>query len=142
MKQLSKIQTIVLLVGGALMVVGAGMMVTGFVSVAPWVFLCGALLFAAMQLQQRYEGNNFVVRRLRRIMILADVFFVLAGLVMAESAFGFIRPWFLQHVENGSINYITYIYNKWVVLLLVAALLEVYTTHRISNELEKEAKKR
>jgi uncharacterized membrane protein SpoIIM required for sporulation len=31
---------------------------------------------------------------------------------------------------------------KWVVLLLVAAILEVYTTHRISHELEKEAKKR
>ena len=27
---------------------------------------------------------------------------------------------------------------KWVVMLLIAAILEVYTTHRISSELEKE----
>jgi hypothetical protein len=28
--------------------------------------------------------------------------------------------------------------NKWVAILLIAALIELYTTHRISHELAKE----
>ena len=34
--------------------------------------------------------------------------------------------------------YLTYVYNKWVVFLLIAAILELYTAHRISNELKKQ----
>ena len=51
---------------------------------------------------------------------------------MADSAYGFFRPMF-----DNITDYIEIVYNKWVVLLLVAALLEVYTTHRINNELSK-----
>ena len=43
------------------------------------------------------------------------------------------RNWFANYE-----TYITYFYNKWVVFLLIAALLELYTTHRISHELKKE----
>ena len=39
------------------------------------------------------------------------------------------------------ITYIEYVYNKWVVVLLIAALLQLYSMHRIGSELEKEAKK-
>lgn len=142
MRQLSRLQSLLFLIGGMLMVVGAGMYVFAMREVASWIFLVGALLFAAMQISQRYEGTDFVIRRLRRITILADVLFVLAGLLMVECAYGFVRPWFYAHVHNGSMAYLTYIYNKWVVVLLIAAILEVYTTHRISHELDKEAKKR
>ena len=142
MRQLSKLQSMLFLVGGMLMVVGAGMYVFAMRGVASWIFLAGALLFAAMQISQRYEGNDFVIRRLRRITIMADVLFVLAGVLMVECAYGFVRPWFYAHFHNGSMAYLTYIYNKWVVVLLIAAILEVYTTHRISHELDKEAKKR
>ena len=41
----------------------------------------------------------------------------------------------------SQIDYLQYIYNKWVVLLLIAALLQIYVTHRIDHELNKEAKK-
>ena len=140
MKQLSKWQSLLMLAGGMLMVAGAGMFVFGL-RWASWIMLIGAVLFAAMQWQQRYEGTDFVVRRLRRIMLMADVLFVLSGLLMVECAYGIVRPWFLNHVHNGSMTYITYIYNKWVVTLLVAAILEVYTTHRISHELDKAQKK-
>ena len=34
-------------------------------------------------------------------------------------------------------TYITYFYNKWVMLMLAGAILQIYSTHRISNELEK-----
>jgi len=37
--------------------------------------------------------------------------------------------------------YIEYVYNKWVIVLLVAAILQLYSMHRIGHELEKEAKK-
>ena len=37
--------------------------------------------------------------------------------------------------------YLQYVNNNWVVVLLVAAVLQLYTTYRISSELEKEAKK-
>ena len=43
-------------------------------------------------------------------------------------------------MDNGS-TYITFVVmtqGKWVVILLIAAILELYTTHRISHELDKE----
>ena len=130
MRKLNKVQTIVFLAGALLMVIGAGASLLAWKG-APYVFAVGALTFASMQLLQRYEGNNFVIRRLRRMMILSDVLFLLSALLMFASmgnVFG------LSHID-----YITYIYNKWVLTLLVAALLQLYATHRIDRELTKEA---
>ena len=131
MRQLNKWQNILLLIGGALMVVGAGMYVFGIRKPSSWIFLVGALAFASMQLQQVYEGKNFVIRRLRRMMILSDLLFLLSALLMFASmgnVFGL-----------SQIDYITYIYNKWVLTLLIAAVLQLYSTHRIDHELAKEA---
>ena len=86
-----------------------------------------------MQMYQRYEGNNFTIRRLRRMMVLSDVLFLVAALLM-----------FANKSNVLGLNYITYIeyvYNKWVIVLLIAALLQLYSMHRIGSELEKEAKK-
>ena len=130
MRQLNKIQTLIFLVGALLMVVGAGASVLAW-KLAPYVFAVGAIAFTSMQLLQRYEGTNFVIRRLRRMMILSDFLFLLSALLMFASmgnVFG------LSHID-----YITYIYNKWVLTLLVAALLQLYATHRIDRELTKEA---
>lgn len=138
MKQLNKIQSIVFLLGGALMVVGAGC--CAFLwrqQVFSFVFLVGAIMFSLMQCMQSYEGDDIVVRRLKRIMSIADLLFVVAGIVLVETANGFIRDIVAQDGGNGYINYYTYIYNKWVLLLLVAAFLELYTVHRISSELKK-----
>ena len=74
MKQLNKIENIIFLVGSVLMVVGSGAQL--FVQRwAPYVFAMGAIAFVLMQLKQRYEGRNVVIRRLRRMMITSDVFF-------------------------------------------------------------------
>lgn len=130
MRKLNKVQTIVFLAGALLMVIGAGASLLAWKG-APYVFAVGALAFASMQLLQRYEGNNFVIRRLRRMMILSDVLFLLSALLMFASmgnVFG------LSHID-----YITYIYNKWVLTLLIAAVLQLYSTHRIDHELAKEA---
>lgn len=141
MKQLSKIQSIILLVGATLMAVGACSFVVlrqgdvmNWANVMSWVYLVGALFFSAMQIQQKYEGNNFAIKRLRKIVFVSNVLFVLAGILMVDSVHQFLRPLFSSQYE-----YITYIYNKWVVLLMIAAILQLYTTHRISSELKKES---
>ena len=63
MKQLSKIQQIIYLIGATLMAAGAGMSVLGW-AVAPYLYCVGALCFASMQMLQRYEGTNFTIKRL------------------------------------------------------------------------------
>jgi hypothetical protein len=131
MKQLSKWEAYVMLVGGLLMVVGAGASVL-FCSWAPYVFAPGSLLFVAMQLRQRYEGRDFTIRRLRRIQIISDVLFLVAGLLMIANQSNFL--------PLDQLSYIKYVHNNWVVVLLVAAVLQLYTSHRITNELEKDTK--
>ena len=131
MKQLSKWEAYVMLVGGLLMVVGAGANVL-FCSWAPYVFAPGSLLFVAMQLRQRYEGRDFTIRRLRRIQIISNVLFLLAGLLMIANQSNFL--------PLDQLSYIKYVHNNWVVVLLVAAVLQLYTSHRITNELEKDTK--
>ena len=134
MKQLNKLQSTLFVIGGLLMVVGAGCYAFMFVqNVACWIYLVGAVLFAYMQVSQAYEGNNFTIKRLKRIMTMADLFFILSGMLMVDSAYGLLRDAFSNHV-----TYLNLIYNKWVLLLLVAAFLEMYTMHRISSELKKE----
>ena len=130
MRQLTKVQTIIYLVGGLLMVIGAGASLLAW-RLAPYVFAVGAICFASMQMLQRYEGQNFVIRRLRRILLLSDVLFLVAAVLMLANqgnVFGL-----------SYITYIQYVYNKWVVVLLIAAILQIYTIHRIGHELEKEA---
>ena len=130
MRQLNKTQTFIFLVGALVMVVGAGASVLAW-KFAPYIFAVGALAFTSMQFLQRYEGTNFVIRRLRRIMLLSDILFLLSALLMFASmgnVFG------MSHID-----YITYIYNKWVLTLLIAAILQLYSIHRIDKELAKEA---
>ena len=133
MKQLNNWQTAVLLLGGLLMVVGAGASLF-LASWAVWVFIPGAMMFASMQMLQRYEGNNFVIRRLRRMMLLSDGLFLAAAVLMFAGQSNFLGM--------GHLAYVKYVHNNWVVVLLVAAILQLYSGHRIANELEKEAKKR
>lgn len=131
MRQLSKWEGLLMLVGGLLMVVGAGANVL-FLSWAPYVFAPGVLLFVAMQLRQRYEGRDFTIRRLRRIQMISDVLFLVAGLLMMANQSNFLG--------FDQLSYIKYVHNNWVVVLLVAAILQLYTSHRIANELEKDTK--
>ena len=132
MKQLSRTQNVIFLLGALLMVVGAGTSLLGWAS-SPYVFAVGAVAFTSMQMLQRYEGSNFTIRRLRRIMLVSDFLFLLSALLMFANGGNFFG---LSHV-----TYMNYVYNKWVITLLVAAILQLYSTHRIDRELAKEAKK-
>lgn len=138
MKQLTRLQSILFALGGLLMVIGIGCFVFLWQQkIVCWVFLLGATLFAVMQMMQTYDGPNYVVRRLKRIQNFADFLFILAGILMCDTAYHFLLPLFKYGNEAGYYHYINYIYNKWVVVLLIAAVLEVYSTHRIAYELKK-----
>ena len=129
MRQLSKTENAIFLLGAVLMAIGAGSSVLMWKG-APYVFALGALGFASMQMLQRYEGKNVVIRRLRRMMLLSDILFLVSALLMFASQGNFLG---LSHI-----TYIEYVYNKWVITLLIAAILQLYSTHRIANELAKE----
>ena len=139
MRQQSNIQSAIFLIGGLLMVIGAGCYVFMWQQkVVCWFFAAGTLMFTLIQAMQLYEGNNFVIKRLKRIQAVADIFFVLSAILMIDSAYQFLLPLFGGRGGTGYMDYIQYVYNKWVLLLLIAALLEIYTTHRSGNELKKE----
>ena len=132
MREMTKVQNAIFLAGAVLMVVGSGAMTLGWLP-APYVYALGALGFASMQMLQRYEGSNFVVRRLRRIMLLSDVLFLVTAVLMFAGQGNPLRL--------DALTYAKYIHNNWVVTLLIAAIMQLYTSHRIGQELEKEAKK-
>lgn len=133
-KQLTKLQSALFMLGGIIMVVGMGFYVLLLVREwAAWLFLVGALVFATMQCMQVYMGADHTLRRLKSIQNLADLFFVLAGVLMIDTANHFLRPMF-----SNTETYLQIVYNKWLILLLIAVVLEVYTTHRITYLLKKE----
>ena len=132
MKQLNSIQNAIYLIGALLMVVGAGTSMLAW-RYAPYVFAVGALAFVSMQFLQRYEGTNVVIRRLRRMMLISDFLFLLSALLMIANTGNFLGLDYITYIE--------YVYNKWEITLLIAAILQLYSTHRISKELDKEAKK-
>lgn len=136
MKKLNKIESILFMLGGMLMVTGIGCYVFMLApSVTCWIALTGSILFSTLHMMQAYEGNQLAIKRLKRILNIADLLFVVAGILIVDSTYNFLRPAF----ENQE-SYITYVYNKWVLLLLIAAILEVYATHRIDYLLKKQGK--
>lgn len=136
MKKLNKIESILFMLGGMLMVTGIGCYVFMLApSITCWIALTGSILFSTLHMMQAYEGSQLAIKRLKRILNIADLLFVIAGILIVDSTYNFLRPAF----ENQE-SYITYVYNKWVLLLLIAAILEVYATHRIDYLLKKQEK--
>lgn len=118
-----------LLAGGLLMVVGSAACIL-LQTWGAYVFAVGSLMFVAMQLRQTYDGKLYTVRRLHRMMILSDVLFLVAALMLIANQSNFLGLDYYYYVQ--------YIHNNWVIVLLVAAVLQLYSSHRIANELEKE----
>lgn len=111
---MKQIKDLIYWTGGILLIVGACLIITGWKG-APWLYLVGAVLFAAMQFTERYKGTNFVVKRLFIQQKIGALLLVVTGVTM----------FLLRH-------------NDWVVFLTVAVLLELYTSFRIPQELKKE----
>lgn len=139
MRQLNRTESVLYMIGGILLAVGAGFYAFFlYQPVMCWVMLIGACLFVAMQVRQSYDGQNVTIRRLRRIMFFAHACFVIAGLFMVEDSYHFVLPFFAKTLD-GYTTYVNVFRHNWVVALLIGAALEMYTTHRISYELKKEA---
>lgn len=123
--------------GSALMTVGAiAFSLMLWQQVSCWVFLAGAIAFGVIQSSQRYDGTNITLRRLKNIQNLACLALVVAGLLMVDTANMLLRPLFNSHVL-----YLQTVYNKWVVLMLIGCVLQLYTTLRISHILNEKEKK-
>ena len=129
MNKLNTWQSTILLIGSILMVAGAGLNVL-FWHFAPYLYAVGAIGFTSMQMLQRYDGNNSTIRRLRRIMLLSDFMFLASAVLMFAN----------QNNSLGisQITYLQYIKGKWVGTLLLAAILQLFVTHRLDHELKKE----
>ena len=123
MKELTKFQAILYNLGGVLMLIGAIMpMEPSLTTYAAYIYTSGALAFGCMQLQQRYEGRNSALIRLRRQQIIASFLLIAAG-------FMFIMK----------VNYIApFRGDEWQVALCIAAFIELYTAFRIPAEIKKE----
>jgi len=137
MRRLNKWQSAVFLLGACLMVAGVGMYVFGVSGVACWVFAAGAVAFSGMQALQAYEGRDLTIRRLRRLMLVGDMLFVISALLMIENSERWLFPYFMAKGIEGYNAYLQYIHNNWVLTLIVAAFIQLYTTHRISKEIGK-----
>ena len=138
MKQLNKIQSALFLLGGVLMVVGACSFVLkqiypSLVETTSWVFLLGTVLFSVIQSMQTYEGKSTDIHRLKRIQNVANILFIFAGISMVDTVYTFTEKW----LGNPQLFYSIF-YGKWIVVMLVASILELYTTFRISHEMKGE----
>ena len=134
-----------MLVGGILLAAGAGCY--AFLLVRPLAavcFLVGAVVFCLIQQRQivplRRDGG-LTLRRLCAIMTFAHLLFLLSGLLMVEEQFQPVGRILAERDTTGGaryISFVTVVYGKWVVMLLIASILELYTTQRISAETKDE----
>lgn len=111
---MSKYNSILSGIGAVLLFVGLAIKITNWVF-APYIYLVGAILFAYVQVMDSYDGNNIIIKRLRRQQILGASLLVLTGVIML-----------LCH------------HNEWIASLAIASILELYTAFRIPQEMEKE----
>lgn len=129
MRELNKTESAILVIGAVMMVIGSGANLFAQ-SWAPYVFAMGTIGFVLMQLKQKYDGDNVAIKRLWRMVIISDVCLLLAAVMMFANMDNLFRL--------DAITYIKYVHNNWVVVLMVAAMLQLYTSHRISKEMLKD----
>ncbi|HIZ04611.1 MAG TPA: hypothetical protein H9818_01965 [Candidatus Phocaeicola gallistercoris] len=114
---MNKYFPIIAAIGAVLLLIGAIVQITRL-PWAPYIYIIGAVLFATIQIIDRYNGQNIAIQRLKNIQIIGDILLVVTGIIML------LRP-----------------YNEWIVCLTIAAFLELYTAFRIPQEEEKEKKR-
>lgn len=113
------LETVLLYLGGVLLVGGIVLPITPLAPYAAYVFLIGSLLYGLMQWRQCYDGDDLVVKRLRRILLLSDVLFVASAvlLLMEAKYFGLYLP------------------GAWKIVMLIAAVQQIYAVFRLSSAL-------
>ena len=117
MKQITKLDNVLSLAGSVLLFIGLILQFIKF-EYAPYVYLVGAVSVAWMQVKYGYEGNNIIIRRLRKQQLIGAMLLVMTGVLM-----------------------IVWHPNEWVLCLTISAVLQLYTAFRIPQEEEKEKRR-
>lgn len=138
-----------MLIGGIMMVISSGAIMASAllpvsiwtvytVKVMPWIFLIGTIAYIVIQKKQAYDGENFILRRLTAIQTLSGICFIVAALLMVEQYTSILKPMVVDDMKSYFL-YVRIVHNNWVLLVLIGAILQMYTTHRIASEMEKES---
>lgn len=123
MKPLTPLQNLLYAIGGLLLVAGAVLpLVTAHMKWPFLVFAAGTALFTPMQVKDRYGGDNFVVKRLRRQQLAGAALLVVTALLM-------LTRWQQWPPFRA---------DEWKISLAIAAVFEAYTAFRIPAERQKE----
>lgn len=145
-KQLIKNRRQLLFLGGMLMVVATFMTIAATLSFSdnksgwmwlalefmPWSFLSGAIMFAVVQRDLRISvsADNITINRLYRIQTFSHILFILTGAIMVENYNQFLKPFFMSSIDSYQ-TYLQLFHNNWVVFLLIASLLQIYSVLRL-----------
>jgi len=113
---MKKLTQALFVVGGLFALIGAAVYITRW-PLSPYIYTIGATMVALAQISTPVKTSTVTLKRLRIQQIFGAILLVLAGFCM-----------FFFHL------------NEWIVCLTVAAILELYTSFRIPQELEKEGK--
>ncbi len=105
---------VLFMVGAILVLVGAAFFITGW-PMSPYIYTIGATFVAMAQINSPSEYKTSTIKRLRRQQIFGALLLVLTGAFMF-----FTRG------------------NEWIVSLMIAAIIELYTSVRIPQEEAKE----
>ena len=79
---MSKSYNIISMAGAVLLLAGAVLQITRW-ELAPYLYTLGAVMFGYVQVMgNRYDGRNFIIKRLRRQQIFGAVALVFTGVLM------------------------------------------------------------
>ncbi|MBQ8454515.1 MAG: hypothetical protein IJ537_04110 [Bacteroidaceae bacterium] len=120
MKELTPLQNWCFRIGAVMMLVGTAVYIM-YPMVGMYVFGIGTLMFTLMQVQAEYMGREITIIRLRRQQLLACCCFVLALVMMS-----------MHRLQWGPFRR-----QEWIVALTIGCVLELYTSFRIPQEIEK-----
>lgn len=128
----------ILMAGGTMVLAGAVLKITSW-QYAPYLFLAGAILFAAAQVAQPFdEGSGKVVmRRLRAQQMTGAVLLIITGVLMLTD--GYHADLVLGNTGTGMNEFMRSFLisvtkkNSWIVTMSIAALCELYTAFRMDN---------
>ena len=105
---------ILFMCGMVFALIGAAVYITHW-EYAPYMFIIGAITAAIAQIFAQPHVEDVTLKRLYRQQMFGALFLVLTGLLMLYS--------------HG---------NEWIVCLLIAAIIELYTAYRIPQEEKKQ----
>lgn len=100
-------------VGAVMLLFGAAVYITGWIY-APYLYTIGATMVALAQFNSPMEKTSATLKRLRRQQLFGAFLLIFTGAFMITT--------------NG---------NEWIVCMTIAAILELYTSIRIPQEMSK-----